>query len=163
MAESMEPTAAVDSRNIVRFSIQDLALGEARRVVVHNVPFMVLKPSRTMLESLEQLDKHVWYRQRPKPLSGPDNIYVYSPIGERCPVVKMPPRDQDPFDLKRKWLGGYVDPCRDVSYDYAGRVIRTHEYTNNGYSRGLPSLYVPRYYIAGEVLEIDMSHGRTNQ
>jgi ubiquinol-cytochrome c reductase iron-sulfur subunit len=157
---SLKPTSTATSGDIGRFSIDDLKPGEIRRVVVRNIPVLLLQPSKSMLDTLNQLDQHVWNRRRPKPTSGPKDIYVYSAVGDSCTVLHVPRLERDPFDIQRKWLGGYVDPCRGSNYDYAGRAIRSTQYTTNAFSLESPSLFVPQYRIAGGVLEINMSRPR---
>ena len=42
-------------------------------------------------------------------------------------------------------MGGYFDLMHDPSYDYAGRTIKTYEYTYNGYNVKYPNMKVPKH------------------
>jgi Rieske Fe-S protein len=144
-----ERALADAARLIPDFSIKELKPGEFRRIEIHGLPLMILAPDGTIMNDLAKLDPHTWDPTRAS-FNAEHNVFIYWGISTRlgCDLTHYPkgapPR---PVEQGRTWHGGYFDRCHDSSYDYAGRTIKTYEYTANGFNAEVPNLRVPQYEI----------------
>lgn len=101
------------------------------------------------MASLKFLDAHVW-RPESKAFVPALGVFLYWGYSTKfgCKLQHIPPgKSTAAMDRNIDWRGGYFDPCHDPSYDYAGRTIKTREFTRNGYNRDHPNLYVPTYAV----------------
>jgi hypothetical protein len=124
--------------------------GEVAEFVIFGTPLFVLRPSSRQLQALADMDSHVWNSR----WSGYDEghgLFIYWGVSTRFPEVpcKLQHIPPGPSPLGEgtgyRWLGGYLDPCHDSSYDYAGRTIKSLPYTRVRFNAEVPNLRAPEY------------------
>lgn len=141
---SMAPRASA----IVEVDFPELKVGVPVRIDVDGSPLLLLLPNDNQLASIAALESHVvdkdYVTFRPE-----IGAFVYWAIGtrrENCGFLEeQPPQPSRLGDWNNdaKWLGGYWDPVCEVSFDYAGRAIKTYEYSYIGFVGDYPPLETP--------------------
>lgn len=132
----------------VTLSLDDLAgvaPGNVRQMQAYGWPLFAFRPNEDTWRDLKALDANVWdttmvgYHEDL-------GLFLYWAVGTEVPCqLKHFPKGDVGANFGLRWLGGYYDPCRDPSYDYAGRTIKTLDFTAVRYSRHVPNLYPVRY------------------
>lgn len=133
----MWPSAKALNDSIIAVPIPPLEPGVIYPLDVAGRTLFVLKPSQEQTAAIRALDLHVWDVSAPGYLPE-EGMYAYWGYSPRwgCPLEHHPPQESMllGWEANAKWLGGYWDNRCEVSYDYAGRAIRTYGFTYNGYS-----------------------------
>ncbi|MEJ2527942.1 MAG: hypothetical protein P8Y49_07700 [Sulfurovaceae bacterium] len=133
---SLSPSAR-EKAQIVKISLLDYEPGEVRLVRGDGLIY-VIAYSDEMLRDLEKLSPHVWNAKVSTTYKSKNgrSFFIFNGRGTIDPgcLVKHYPKTQ-PNTYRGDnavWYGGFLDPCRDVSYDYAGRLIKSisHSYIN---------------------------------
>ena len=95
--------------------------------------YYVIYPTTKMLLNLEKQQKHTQTKRVNKPyiLNKHRQYFVISAFGEGgCMLRVFKQEDANPrADQPQKWLGGLVDLCDKVSYDFSGRLLVSPEFT----------------------------------
>jgi ubiquinol-cytochrome c reductase iron-sulfur subunit len=143
---SLSPSARAKSESEHYIEIADLKPGEVLIVQVYGLPLYIHRASKEELNDLHLLDAHVWNKTY-SGFNDKQDIFVYWGQSTRsiCSLVHLPKGDSRIKEMGAVWLGGYYDPCRDSSYDYAGRTIKTYLYSGNGLTAEVPNLRSPSY------------------
>ncbi|MES9981634.1 MAG: hypothetical protein ABW107_23220, partial [Candidatus Thiodiazotropha sp. 6PLUC5] len=110
-------------------------------------------------DSIKYLNKHVWNKSNDSYIEAL-GLFIYwghstkfgSPLEHHPKNETIPPGWWD----DRKWMGGYWHPWDEISYDYAGRAIKTRIHTYNGYNADYPNLQVPKIRPSGTSLVISL-------
>ena len=141
---SLSPNASSKQDVNIEIFIKDLDEGIVYRYELGRKLILVLKPTKIQLESVRNLDDHVW----DKSYSDFNGVFVL--IGHSTSTKGGCGLSHYPKDVSRlsntkdaEWNGGYWDVACEVSYDYAGRAIKTYEKTYNGYIAQVKNLGVP--------------------
>ena len=143
---TLQPNAkAINERQVI-IKLDELKTGEVIIKEFAGNRLFFLRPNSDQLKAIEDLDDHVWDTS----LSNYDptlDAYVYWGHSTKrgCGLDHKPPNDSalKHYREKANWLGGYWDLICEVSYDYAGRAIKTYEYTFNGFTGEFPNLHKP--------------------
>ena len=145
---SLKPSEKAENNSYVTIELPLLETGTVKRITINNNYLFLLRPSREQKESISLLDSHVWdkTRQFNKELG----IYVHWGHSTKWGCALEHKEAQESLIAKWKqntsWFGGYWDGWCEVSYDYAGRAIKTWEYTFNGYNFQHKNLKVPTLF-----------------
>lgn len=134
----------VDLRTLQEGKVVSLRIGD--RLI------LLLKPNQVQMNAVHALNEHVWN----KSFQRYNGVFVF--IGHstgkkgKCALAHKPPRpsrllDHDPDTL---WLGGYWDVACESSYDYAGRAIKSHNRSFNGFNPEVANLATPHVKILDE-------------
>lgn len=111
------------------------------------------------MRSIAALDGHVWNTAKSSYVKELD-AYLYwgTSTGWGCVLEEKPPQESQlkNWNEKAQWLGGFWDPQCEVSYDYAGRTIRTWEFTFNGYTGEFANLIPPKFTLEGGKLIVSL-------
>jgi hypothetical protein len=146
---SLAPSAREKSQ-IVKIGLLDYKPGDVR-LVRGDGPVYVIAHSDEILNDLDILSDHVW-DQKINTLYKAGNgksFFIFngrSTIEPGCLIKHYPKTQPNIFRADdAKWYGGFLDPCRDVSYDYAGRLIKSisHSYVN--FTKKAPNIYPPKF------------------
>jgi hypothetical protein len=146
---SLAPSERAVNDSIAVITLPPLEPGTVYSTNVNGSVLFLLKPNQEQLEAIKALDAHVWEitSNSYKPELG---IYAYWGHSPKwgCSLQHQPPQESRllEWDENAKWLGGYWDGWCEVSYDYAGRAIKTYRYTYNGYTWYPKSLRTPRVF-----------------
>jgi hypothetical protein len=116
------------SLNVAKLTQGDVVLMEAA-----GNAYYVIYPTNDMLENLEQQQHYSQSKRLHKAynLNDQQQYFVISAFGEGgCMLRSFKHNEANPrADVPQNWLGGLVDLCDKVSYDYSGRLITTSQYT----------------------------------
>ena len=147
-AASMNPTVRAQNNSSVVLKFDEVQPGELKKILVEKFgrTLFVFRPTPEVLADLNTLDAHVWEPSR-QAYNSERGIFVYWGESTKTGVglehiAKGAPRLKHPGHA---WLGGYFDLMHDATYDYAGRTIKSFEYTYNGYNGKHPNMKVPKY------------------
>ena len=163
MGSGWNPSRRAIAESRFHVDIRDLKEDEIRSIKLAEASYLVVRPSRHMLEELESLTSHVWDARLPQSADGDSSVFVYSGHGYWCALKHVPREYEKHADWTPVWFGGYVDPCRDSSYDYAGRTVRSRDHTISGFDAEIPPLKVPFYRVRDGWLEIRVLTGDRKQ
>lgn len=146
---SMGVSAKARNDDLAVIELPKLSPGQIVKVNVNGQELIFLKPDEEQKEAIRVLNDHVWdsdsaaYRQDV-------GAYVYWGVSTKwgCPLEHKPEQVSRiiKWDESAKWLGGYWDWQCEVSYDYAGRSIRSYAYSFNGYNAEHPNLASPNIF-----------------
>lgn len=145
VGSSLAPTDAARTRSTYLLKVEELRPGEIREYELDGGPLLVYRPTNADMANLKFLDAHVWHPES-KAFVTALGAFVYWGYSTKfgCKLQHIPPgKFTTALDRNIDWRGAYVDPCHGPNYDYAGRTIKTYEFTRNGYSGEHPNLYVP--------------------
>lgn len=144
---SLQPNAKAKAEleaHPFELSIDKLEIGVPTEVEVSGRPLIFLKPSDKQLKDLKFLDAHV---ANPSLDSYIDDVgvFVYQAWGRKnfyyCEVEHRP--SEEASEWYPEWKGGFLSmPC-DISYDYAGRAIKSVKYSAIGYAGEFENLKSP--------------------
>jgi hypothetical protein len=133
---SLSPSAREEAQ-IVKIGLLEYEPGEVR-LVRGDGPIYVIAYSDEIMRDLDKLTPHVWNPKISTTYKAENGkrFFIFNGRGTIDPgcLVKHYPKTE-PNSYREDnvvWYGGFLDPCRDVSYDYAGRLIRSisHSYIN---------------------------------
>ena len=101
--------------------MDSLAPGQQGLVIVAGNPLFLFRPTAEAWSDLEALRQFT--NSDIASYNDTYDVFAYWGVSTYlgCLVLHVPKGDQDAHE---QWLGGYRDPCHDVSYDYAGRALR---------------------------------------
>lgn len=157
---SMKPGSTSNQDGKMSLLIDDLEVGAVYRYELGGKLILVLKPSEEQLSSIQSLDKHVWDR------SYGAFIGVFVFLGHStsekggCGLSHYPRHASRLSNSENaEWLGGYWDVSCEVSYDYAGRAIKTYEKTYNGFNPKVRNLDSPSVEVVSSKKIIVNAHG----
>lgn len=146
---SMKPSEKAKNDDLVLIDLPKLHPGQLLELTVEGRRLLVLRPNEEQRESIRILSDHVWDSDSYAYNAG-IGAYVYWGESTRwgCPLDDKPPQESriKQWDENAEWLGGFWDPWCEVSYDYAGRSIKSYMYTYNGYSAKYPNLRAPKIF-----------------
>jgi len=164
----MTPTDTMNDRYTIRLSLPELQEGTPIELPLPAVSWttnrysiFVLLPSAEQESDLIKMSSHIWQSELPKTrpfifLNKSTRFggkVVHKPKGVMSSLMRYP--DQSQQSDYYQWLGGFIDPVHDSSYDYAGRAIKSRVYTWNGYASEVDRLLIPKYEIDGKTLIIN--------
>lgn len=134
---ALSPSARALNDSLIVVALPSLEPGVVNTVDVGGKLLFVLKPNGEQVAAIRALDPYVSdlsINSYKKDIGA----YVYWAYSSKwgCPLEHKSPQDSriKEWDSKARWLGGYWDGQCEVSYDYAGRAIKTYQYTYNGYT-----------------------------
>lgn len=134
---SLRPSAEAMNESLVSIKLPTLEPGIVNSVEVKGMKLFVLKPNEEQAAAIKRLDPYV-ADMTINSYRADIGAYVYWAHSSKwgCPLEHKPPQASRLREWRRnaKWLGGYWDPWCEVSYDYAGRTIKSYEFTFNGYT-----------------------------
>ena len=138
-----------NNASLVTIDIPQLTVGHLKEMEINGINLYLLKPSKEQVEAIQSLNTHVW-NSSINSFNSELGAYVYWGHSTKfgCPL-ELKPAQESPilhWSQKAEWLGGYWDWRCEVSYDYAGRAIKTYEHTFNGYAAEFPNLDIPRIF-----------------
>lgn len=146
---SLGLTARTGHDSLALVDIPRLEPGEVYRLSILGQQLIALKPSDAQRASITSMDAHVW-QPGIEAYNDALGAYVYWGYSTKwnCPLEHKPPQVSVLFEWHNsaKWLGGYWDVGCEVSYDYAGRAIKTYDYSYNGYTGKYPNLQTPTLF-----------------
>jgi hypothetical protein len=137
--QSLSPSAKANSYKFV-IDLNKINPGEVR-LVRTEISIYVVAQSEEILRDLEILSNHVWNNEITTKFKSRNGrvYYIFSSrgtIGPGCFVKHYPKLESNIHATPEvKWNGGFLDLCRDVSYDYAGRLIQDISYSYINFSR----------------------------
>ncbi len=148
---SLSVSERSEAENLVAFQAHELQTGVVHQYTIKGKLLYVLKPNELQRQSIRSLDAHVWNSHirsyKPK-----QDLYVYwaHSTSWGCPLQHKEPHASVLMQTSStaEWLGGYWDVACEVSYDYAGRAIKTRAYTFNGYTDQHENLKTPDVFYA---------------
>lgn len=137
------------NNSVNSIEVPELEEGKVTIVSVQGLPLFILKPTPQQAESIRRLNDHVWDANI-KSFNEDIGGYVFWGLSTRW-GCKLSHHQQQVSRLKEWsadaiWLGGYWDQSCEVSYDYAGRTIKTYEYTFNGFTGQFENLQTPSVF-----------------
>ena len=151
LAQSMSLSERELDNAATLVEIGSVAPGELKAIDVQKYgrKLFVYRPTAEVMEDLKRLNSHVW-NPRITSYNEEHGLFIYwgqsTKFGQELTHM---PKGKTVFDqygeLGHVWLGGYFDRIHDPSYDYAGRTIKSYEFTYNGYNAEHPNLIVPTY------------------
>lgn len=138
-----------NNASLVTIDIPQLTEGHLKEIEINGLNLYLLKPSQEQTDAIQRLNTHVW-NSRIDSFNRELGAYIYWGHSTKfgCPLELKPPQESPilRWSKNAKWLGGYLDWRCEVSYDYAGRAIKTYEHTFNGYAAEFPNLDTPRIF-----------------
>lgn len=143
------------SPNPVEVRISELQPGQYFEFKWDRRPVIVYRRTEEDLKALMLLTNEVFPSTKdsvhisPTYRSKDPNYFVaifVSPYSE-CTLKFVPKNDQRFVRTGKKWLGGFLDICREIPYDLAGRPIKPGIYSPNNYSEPTAALDIPPYTI----------------
>ncbi len=156
---SLAPSTKAKSNAEFVMPIPKLESGTLITLRVNDRNVFMLRPDAAQRKSITQLDAKVWNAAQDAYVPELD-AYVYWGISTRwgCILQEKPAVEYRAVseDGKKQWLGGYWDPICEVSYDYAGRTIRSQAFSYNGYTAEFPNLAKPKLRIIEDNIVISM-------
>lgn len=153
-AAALRPSDRARANAQIQLPIASLQEGVPLTIRVNYMPLILLRPSQAQLDALARLDEHVWDSSR-SAWNEEIGAFVYWAWDTRfgCELRHVPPGEsilvkysEDKEDVE--WLGGYVSRC-EMAYDFAGRTIRTWQFSYNGFNPELPNLESPSVNRSG--------------
>lgn len=141
---SLSPSAREEAQ-IVKIGLLDYEPGEVR-LVRGDGPIYVIAYSDEMLRDLEKLSPYVWNPKISTTYKAENgkSFFIFNgrgTIDPGCLVRHYPKSEPNTYrEDNAVWYGGFLDPCRDVSYDYAGRLIRSISHSYINFSREAPNM-----------------------
>ena len=141
---SLFPSAR-ENAQIVKIGLLDYEPGEVR-LVRGDGPIYVIAYSDEMLRDLEKLSPHVWNSTISTTYKAENgkSFFIFNGRGTiepGCLVKHYPKTEPNTYrEDNAVWFGGFLDPCRDVSYDYAGRLIRSISHSYINFTREAPNM-----------------------
>ncbi len=146
-AASLFPSAKAINDSVVIVDVPPLKPGIVYSINIKGVNLFLLKPDQIQLNSIKELNDHVWKTNSNSfvPELGIFAYWSISPRGQ-CYLEHKPPQQSMLLEWNKnaKWLGGYWDNLCEVSYDYSGRAIKTYGFTYNGYNSYKNNLISPK-------------------
>jgi hypothetical protein len=146
------------ARNSATFVLPLPVLEPGRLAIlrINERPIFLLRPNEEQTRSIALLDGHVWNASKGNYVRELD-AYVYWGTSTKwgCLLQDKPAQDTG-MTKKGEWLGGFWDPACEVSYDYAGRTIKTWEFTFNGYTGEFTNLVQPKFKVEGGNLIVSL-------
>lgn len=143
---SMGVSAKAKNDSLIQIEIPPLKEGIVSRVDVNGVQLFILRPNEEQSRSIKTLDDHVWNKEVTS-FRHDLNAYVYWGMSTKwgCPLEPWPAQESriKRWDENANWAGGFWDGHCEVSYDYAGRAIKTYRFTFNGYRAEHPNMDSP--------------------
>lgn len=159
LGNSLAPSARARNGAEVALDLSTLSPGKVEIFHVWGRPLLVLRPNESQRQSIVRLDAHVADRRTDNYVPQLD-AYVYwgYATNRGCDIEERPPQASNLRDFMpaAEWLGGYWSPYCDLSYDYAGRMISTYEFTFNGYNLIFPNLSRPKLRFVGSEVIVQM-------
>lgn len=157
--QGMSPSQKAVNQKEHIINLASLDIGKPVKIQTKLGSIFLLKPSPEQIANLQKLDNHVWdkdYVGYEKDL----NLFVTLGISTRHGCgLEHAPLGESPIYRNYgigNWLGGYFDPCHDSSYDYAGRTIKSYEYTYKGLDIQVPNLNAPNYKLHKQQLIVEL-------
>ena len=143
---TLNPTARAFNDAMTMMRLPELETGVIERINIQGNELFFLKPNQQQAEAINILDQHVWDASL-KNYYEEYGFYAYWGYSMRfgCPLRHQPaqPSQLIERDENAEWLGGYWHWTCEVSYDYAGRAIKTYRYTHNGFNPQYENLETP--------------------
>lgn len=157
LVRSMNPSDRAIAEAQYKIVLSEIKEGVLTEVDSRGGPLLVFRPSEEQWADIKFMDAHVW-DTRHSGYNEEHDLFVYWGISTRfgCELSHLPKGESRIAEWGGVWLGGYFDHCHDSSYDYAGRTIRTYEYTGSGFTLEVPNLRSPNYEIYNEGLLIKL-------
>jgi hypothetical protein len=156
---SLGPSAQAFADAEVVLQLSPIIPGEIQAFHVHGRPLFILRPNREQQENLARLDAHVADRHSAAYVPELD-AFVYWGISTNrgCDLQHKPPQVSMllEYNPAAEWLGGFWSGVCELSYDYAGRTISSHEFTFSGYRAPSPNLSKPKLRVSGDVIAVQM-------
>ncbi|TAH45434.1 MAG: hypothetical protein EYC71_06465 [Gammaproteobacteria bacterium] len=145
---SLSPSSSAKANASLVVQLSELQRGVLKVVENPYKPLFILRPSAEQLRAIESLDGHVWNTAQISYANEAD-VFIYWGISTRFGCALQEKKASRSILLEFSddgtWLGGYWDPACQVSYDYAGRAIKSHRFSYNGYVAEVPNLEAPRF------------------
>lgn len=156
LVQSMNPTERERNKVATLVDIGTIAPGELKVVEVqpYGRKLFLFRPTAEVFEDLGRLNPHVW-NPRVTSYDKEHGLFIYwGQSTKYWEDLTHMPKGKSAFGQSIEgghiWLGGYYDRGHDPSYDYAGRTIKSYEYTFNGYREEHPNLWVPQYQFENQ-------------
>lgn len=154
---SLNPSAKAIANGEYVIDLTDIEIGKLKEFNIQGKPLYLYRPTDEQWKDIYFLTSHVWNTE----YSGYDDttkIFIYWGLSTSIGCkLEIHPKGKNLISTSGGiWLGGYFDVCRESSYDYAGRTIKTYEYTYNGWTSEVRNLDVPKYEISGNDLRIKL-------
>ena len=150
---SMSVSAKSKNESLVTIEIPTLTPGKLLKIGINGKTLFLLKPDQEQEDTIESLTPHVWNASTSS-FNKEIGAYMYWGHSTKwgCPLELLPRQESRLLDWEpnAQWLGGYWDDWCEVSYDYAGRTIKTYAFTRNGYNAELPNLHSPEVFIGSK-------------
>lgn len=156
---SLEPSARTRNDAEYTFPVSSLETGKVQAFSIGGRSLFILRPSAQQMESIRHLEVHVADKVITSYIPSLDAFVYFAESTKRgCQLQELPPQKSRFAEYIKDsiWLGGYWDPICEVSYDYAGRAISTHNYTFNGYDAKFPNLKVPSVRLVGDTAIVSL-------
>jgi Rieske Fe-S protein len=145
---SLKPSAKAESESYITLKLPALETGVVKIIPIKGNNLLLLLPSKEQIQSISILENHVW--NKTKKYDNELGGYVYWGHSTKwgCTLEHKEPQESllKEWEKDTKWLGGYWDGWCEVSYDYAGRAIKTWKHTYNGYTFQHENLKVPTVF-----------------
>jgi len=131
--------------NVINVSLSSITPGQVV-LVGTNLPVYIVSPTNEMLSDLDYLTDHVRQRRISTEYraSNGDTYFIFYGVRNDFPSCLPKLYRKDEPNTYRSdnatWLGGFWDVCRDISYDYAGRVIKDIQYAYINFSANVSNL-----------------------
>jgi hypothetical protein len=149
------PDGSQDAPPTTEIDIGDLVVGQPRIIELSSTrPLIVLRANRVQRDSLVRLDAEVWDRTIRSEIDEA-GVFAYWGLSTGkfggCRLAHYAPGRSrlDAAGKGSRWLGGYWAAGCDASYDYAGRAIKSREYSYSGHVARTPSLRSPEIEFVG--------------
>lgn len=147
---SLSDKAKHDS--IVTIQIPQLIPGVINEILVNGIPLIVVKPDEKQTQHLGVLDSHVWDKSFTS-FNKELGAHIYWGLSSRrgCLLSHKPEGKSNITEWSEDnvWYGGFWDYSCEVSYDYAGRAMKTYSYTFNGFTGQFENLSTPSIFRKG--------------
>ena len=137
----------------VVINISDFAIGEPKIFELSATrPLIILRADRQQLDSLAALELHVWEQDVDARMLS-SRIFVHWAFSTGkfggCRLKHVPPVKRPVAETQGAvgWLGGYWGSGCDASYDYAGRAIKSPQYSYGDYVGRSQSLHAPNMTV----------------
>jgi len=156
---SLQPNAKAKANSDYEIGSVNLNKLEAGKPLITEIagwPLIVLRPTEKQIESISELNDHVANPEIESYVKQHD-LYVYWGVGKKGSYYCLAKHHSKahPVAPNSKWKGGYATlPC-DISYDYSGRAIKSHEYSYYGLGGDFENMKTPKKIaIADNVLRV---------
>lgn len=137
--------------SVSTIEITELKPGAVYKYDVNGIPLFILKPDEEQTTSLAFLDSHVW-EPNVNTFNHEIGAYVYWGVSTKWGCLLAHYDQENGSTMTRwqpsesKWFGGYWDYSCEISYDYAGRAIKTYNYSYNGFNGKYENLHSPSIF-----------------